>query len=60
MSGPILALDEFGRPFVILKDQSTKTRLHGIQATKVVQLYYYGAADIITGIYVLVWLQALS
>lgn len=36
MSGqPTLAFDEFGRPFIIIKDQSTKKRLHGIQAHKV-------------------------
>ncbi|XP_003387866.1 PREDICTED: T-complex protein 1 subunit epsilon [Amphimedon queenslandica] len=35
MSGqPTLAFDEFGRPFIIIKDQSTKKRLHGIQAHK--------------------------
>ena len=32
----MIAFDEFGRPFVILKDQSTKKRLAGIQAQKVV------------------------
>lgn len=39
MSGgtPVIAFDEFGRPFVILKDQSTKTRLHGIEAHKVIE-----------------------
>ena len=32
---PALAFDEFGRPFIILKDQSTKKRLRGIEAHKV-------------------------
>ena len=32
---PALAFDEFGRPFIILKDQSSKTRLRGIEAHKV-------------------------
>ena len=32
----MIAFDEFGRPFVILKDQSTKKRLAGIEAQKVV------------------------
>ena len=32
---PTLAFDEFGRPFIIIKDQSSKKRLHGIQAHKV-------------------------
>jgi T-complex protein 1 subunit epsilon len=31
---PTLAFDEFGRPFIIIKDQSTKKRLHGIEAHK--------------------------
>jgi len=35
MSEPVLAIDEYGRPFIILKDQSTKTRLHGSEAIKV-------------------------
>lgn len=29
-----LAFDEYGRPFIILKDQDRKTRLHGLQAHK--------------------------
>jgi hypothetical protein len=33
-----LAFDEFGRPFIILKDQSTKKRLRGIEAHKVLTL----------------------
>jgi len=32
---PALAFDEFGRPFIIIKDQSTKKRLKGIEAHKV-------------------------
>ncbi len=36
MSGtPAIAFDEFGRPFIIIRDQSTKRRLHGIEAHKV-------------------------
>lgn len=31
---PALAFDEFGRPFIIIKDQSTKRRLKGIEAHK--------------------------
>ncbi len=34
MSGS-LAFDEFGRPFIIIRDQSTKKRLKGIEAHKV-------------------------
>ena len=30
-----LAFDEFGRPFIIIRDQSTKRRLKGIEAHKV-------------------------
>ena len=32
---PTVAFDEFGRPFIIIKDQSTKKRMHGIEAHKV-------------------------
>ena len=32
---PMIAFDEFGRPFVILRDQSTKKRLAGLEAQKV-------------------------
>jgi len=36
MSGtPALAFDEFGRPFIIIRDQSSKKRLKGIEAHKV-------------------------
>ena len=35
MTEPVLAIDEYGRPFIILKDQSTKTRLQGSEAIKV-------------------------
>ena len=34
-SAGTLSFDEFGRPFIILRDQSTKTRLKGIEAHKV-------------------------
>jgi len=35
MSGtPALAFDEFGRPFIIIRDQSSKKRLKGIEAHK--------------------------
>lgn len=30
-----LSFDEFGRPFIIIKDQDKKKRLQGIQALKV-------------------------
>ncbi len=30
-----IAFDEYGRPFIILKDQDTKQRLSGIEAHKV-------------------------
>lgn len=30
-----LAFDEYGRPFIIIKDQDKKTRLSGIDALKV-------------------------
>lgn len=30
-----LAFDEYGRPFIIIKDQDKKTRLTGIDALKV-------------------------
>ena len=30
-----LAFDEYGRPFIIIKDQDTKTRLSGLDALKV-------------------------
>ena len=30
-----LAFDEFGRPFIIIRDQSSKKRLQGIEAHKV-------------------------
>lgn len=30
-----LAFDEYGRPFIILKEQDTKTRIKGIDAIKV-------------------------
>jgi T-complex protein 1 subunit epsilon len=32
---PALAFDEFGRPFIIIRDQSSKKRLNGIEAHKV-------------------------
>lgn len=34
-SGGSLAFDEFGRPFIILKDQDQKKRLTGLDAHKV-------------------------
>jgi T-complex protein 1 subunit epsilon len=30
-----IAFDEYGRPFIILRDQETKQRLSGIEAHKV-------------------------
>ncbi len=41
MTEPVLAIDEYGRPFIILKDQSTKTRLHGSEAIKVRIMYNF-------------------
>jgi T-complex protein 1 subunit epsilon len=35
-----LAFDEYGRPFIILKEQDTKTRIKGIDAIKVL-LYLF-------------------
>ena len=35
MSTGTLAFDEFGRPFIIIKDQGRKTRLTGLEAHKV-------------------------
>ena len=40
---PTLAFDEFGRPFIIIKDQSTKKRLHGIEAHKVSRTFVFDA-----------------
>ena len=34
-SGGSLAFDEYGRPFIIIKDQDQKKRLTGIEAHKV-------------------------
>ena len=34
-SGGSLAFDEYGRPFIIIKDQDNKKRLTGIEAHKV-------------------------
>ena len=31
-----VAFDEYGRPFIILRDQETKTRLSGLDAIKVI------------------------
>lgn len=30
-----LAFDEYGRPFIILKEQDSKTRIKGVEAIKV-------------------------
>lgn len=30
-----LAFDEYGRPFIVLREQDTKTRIKGVQAIKV-------------------------
>ena len=30
-----LAFDEYGRPFIVLKEQDTKVRIKGIEALKV-------------------------
>lgn len=34
LSNAIVAQDEMGRPFIIVRDQGNKTRLHGIEAKK--------------------------
>ncbi|OWB55388.1 hypothetical protein B5S28_g1260 [[Candida] boidinii] len=34
LSNAIVAQDEMGRPFIIVRDQGSKTRLHGIDAVK--------------------------
>ncbi|OAV97814.1 T-complex protein 1 subunit epsilon [Puccinia triticina 1-1 BBBD Race 1] len=34
MAEAMYATDEYGRPFIIIKDQGTKTRSHGIEAIK--------------------------
>ena len=34
-----IAFDEYGRPFIILRDQDTKQRLSGIEAHKVKFLF---------------------
>jgi hypothetical protein len=39
-----LAFDEYGRPFIIIRDQDTKARLNGIDAHKVcsiIKLEYF-------------------
>ena len=33
-----LAFDEYGRPFIVLREQDTKTRIKGIDAIKVISL----------------------
>ena len=30
-----LAFDEYGRPFIVIKEQDTKTRIKGVDAIKV-------------------------
>lgn len=35
-----LAIDEFGRPFIIIKDQERKRRLNGLEAHKVRFKYF--------------------
>lgn len=35
-----LAFDEYGRPFIILKEQDTKTRIKGVDAIKVIHFIY--------------------
>lgn len=34
MSNAIMAQDEMGRPFIIVRDQGKKQRKHGLEATK--------------------------
>ncbi|KNZ56663.1 T-complex protein 1, epsilon subunit [Puccinia sorghi] len=38
MAEAMYATDEYGRPFIIIKDQAAKTRTHGIEAIKVGRL----------------------
>lgn len=33
-----IAFDEYGRPFIIIRDQDTKQRLCGVEAHKVIKL----------------------
>lgn len=42
-SGGSLAFDEYGRPFIIIKDQDQKKRLTGIDAHKVSKNYNYNS-----------------
>ncbi len=34
-----LAFDEYGRPFIIIREQQAKERVKGIEATKVLSFY---------------------
>lgn len=36
-----IAFDEYGRPFIIIRDQDSKTRLQGIEAHRVNDLLKY-------------------
>ena len=45
MSTGTLAFDEFGRPFIIIKDQGSKTRLTGLEAHKVSRAWTRGRSN---------------
>lgn len=42
-----LAFDEFGRPFLLVKDQAQKERVTGVQAQKVNILAALGVANVL-------------
>ena len=37
----IYASDEYGRPFIIVREQEKKQRMHGIEAQKVISFLVY-------------------
>lgn len=43
-----VAFDEFGRPFIILRDQENQKRLTGIDALKVIYLFIFNKFNIRT------------
>ena len=38
-----LAFDEYGRPFIVIRDQATKKRTKGLEAHKVIILLSYSS-----------------
>ena len=48
MSGS-LAFDEYGRPFIIIRDQERKSRLTGIEAHKVRKQHVYLFTNFVGG-----------